>query len=129
APETGTFYLRMAALDNSNATYRIRTGVVLPGPVGRGRDQRDVFVCSSPDGATWTTPTMVNDDEPRFDGWLPEISVSDQGDVFVLWYDWRDVPGDSPDGACGGLSSAMMARSQGAGATWSQLGAVSDART
>jgi hypothetical protein len=65
----------------------------------------------------------VNDDPGGFDNWLPEIAVSGQGEPHMIWYDWRDA---APS-RCGGVSQVYMAQSQTAGASWSTLGAVTDA--
>jgi hypothetical protein len=127
-PRTGAYDLLMVCNDIDVGDYRIRTGLASHG-VERGRDQRDVFVSSSLDGATWTNPTLVNDDPPGYDDWLPEVTVSNEGDVFVFWYDFRSSSGDPPDGTCGGLSNVYLARSQDGGSTWASMGAMADART
>jgi hypothetical protein len=121
-PETGTYYLRCAPFDANTGGYRIRTKFSVPGPE-RARDHRDVFLTSSNNGTTWTTPARINQDPGYYDNWLPEVAVSGQGRAFVEWYDWRD----SPAGRCGGLSNVYLARSDDGGASWNQLGAISDA--
>jgi hypothetical protein len=124
APESGVYYLRMVAEDNTGGFYRVRTGTV-DRDAERGRDHRDVFVASSADGSTWTTPVRVNDDAPHFDNWMPEISVTNEADVYLLWYDWRDAPA----GRCAGVSHTYLAHSTDAGATWTSLGPVTDVQT
>jgi hypothetical protein len=127
APSAGTYYVRMRYFDEGGdlGPYRVRTGVVSPGPGDRGRDQRDVFVAWSDNGSAWSTPVRVNEDPPYFDNWLPEVGVSSFGTAFVIWYDWRDAP----PSACGGSSHVYVARSEDAGPTWSTLGQLTDVPT
>jgi hypothetical protein len=112
APTTDTYYLRMACVTSTGADgYRISTGIAGVG-VERGRDSRDVFVSASGDrGDNWTTPIRVNDANPYYDEWLPEVTVGADGMPYVSWFDWRD------DG-CGGESYQFIARSANGGATW-----------
>ena len=125
-PEDGTYYLRMF-YDNrggSPGTYTVKTAVA--GWSGeRGRDQRDIFSASSQDGSSWTPPTRVNSDSPWFDNYLPEIAVAGNGDLYSLWYDFRDTPA----GQCGGVSHAYMAHSTNNGQSWTQLGPASSVQT
>ena len=123
-PETGTYYLRLAANGVSSGDYRIRTGFHTPRDE-RARDQRDVFTAWSDDGRAWSTPRRVNDDDGHFDDWLPEIAVAPDGTAFVAWYDWRD----SPPGTCGGVSSVYLARSDDGGDSWQSSHPVTDALT
>lgn len=124
APVTGTYYMRAAPFGGSG-TYRIRTRRSTPG-VERARDHRDVFVAwSANGGTTWSTPSLVNADAGHFDNWLPEVAVAGDGRPYVLWYDWRR----SPPALCGALSDAALARSDDGGATWSELGFVTETST
>jgi hypothetical protein len=123
-PEAGDYYLSVAPIEDSTGVYRIITGLARRG-AERGRDHRDVFVSWSDDGQAWSEPTRVNDGPPWFDNWLPEITVTPEGKVFVLWYDWRD----SDPGTCGGVSSVYLARSDDGAATWASLGPVTSVRT
>jgi hypothetical protein len=119
-PGTGTYTLRVASGSGTGA-YSIDTGFNTPGPE-RSRDHRDVFVCSSDDNTTWSTPSLVNDDAPHFDNWFPEVAVGD-GRPYVVWFDWRYAPVAS----CGAVSSIYGARSDDGGVSWTSLGPVSDA--
>jgi hypothetical protein len=124
APTTGLYYLDMTNANiegRAPGTYRILTGPVRHGGE-RGRDQRDVFVATSADAATWSTPLRVNEEPPRYDDWLPEVTTAASGEVYLAWFDWRDAGGTQ----CGGLSSVYAALSDNGGSTWSTLGALSD---
>jgi hypothetical protein len=121
-PTTGTYYLRCAGFDLSTGGYRIRTKFSVPGPE-RARDHRDVFVTTSDNGTSWTTPARVNTDPGYFDNWLPEVGVGGSSLPIVIWYDWRDAP----PSRCGGVSQVYMAQSLTGGSSWATLGAVTDA--
>lgn len=61
--------------------------------------RRQVVVAYSSDrGRTWSTPRIVNDDQPRPDGgrgpdhFQPAIAVNRAGVVGLSWYDRRDNP-------------------------------------
>ena len=127
APSTGTYYLSMDFVNLGGSfigPYRIRTGMADVGSE-RGRDQRDVFVTSSPDGITWGTPVRVNVDPPRFDNWLPEVVVAPDGDIYTMWFDWHDTPAAQ----CGGMSHIYVARSDNAGTTWVTVGPISSTQS
>ena len=123
-PRSGSYFMRMAIFGSTLGDYRIDTGIDAPGGTNqRARDQRDVFVASSPNGNTWSTPAMLSAPEPGlFDNWLPEVAVTAAGDAYALWYDFSD----SPIASSGGQSQAYMSRSADGGATWASLGPVSD---
>jgi hypothetical protein len=61
---------------------------------GTGSDRADVFFTESTDGgATWSTPTKINDDTTTNDQWNPALAVTPNGaDVGVFWYDRRNDP-------------------------------------
>ncbi len=126
-PEDGTYFLRMF-YDNRGGSgpggYTVKTAVTTNSGE-RGRDSRDIFSASSQDGSSWTAPARVNNDSPWYDNYLPEIAVAGNGDLYSLWYDFRD----SPAGTCGGVSHAYMAQSTNNGQNWTQLGAASSVQT
>ena len=131
-PRSGTYSLRMFNNITDNATccpsgsyYEVLTGEATPGSGSVARDQRDVMVVSSPDGSSFSAPTRPNNDPPYFDDWLPEVAVSGDGRLYAFWYGWHE----SPDLTCGGESHLYLARSDDGGATWSDVGRVTDAIT
>ncbi len=125
APTTATYYLRMASGHASAAPYVVRTGFATR-TTERGRDQRDIFVAYSDNGgSTWSTPTLVNASAVGYDEWLPEVAVAPDGQVGCAWYDWRDATAST----AGGESSIYLATSDDGGSTWTEKGAISDART
>ena len=121
-PANGTYYLRVKGLSASGA-YTVFTGFHTPQPDDRARDHRDIFVASSDDGVVWSVPARVNSDPPWLDNWLPEFAVSNLSKVYASWYDWRDAPA----AVCNAQSQVYLASSDDGGATWSTLGALSDA--
>lgn len=60
-----------------------------------GPDAADIYCTRSTDGgATWSTgsPVRVNDDATTTDQWMPDVSVDNQGRVWVSWCDSRNDP-------------------------------------
>jgi len=113
APTTNTYYLRFVEV-SSTGGYRVRTTTHVPTSLDVARDQRDVTVASSADGQTgWTPRKVINDDQPLYDNWLPEVAVPCDGNVYAMWFDWRDTPS-----SCFGGSNIYLTRSTDAGATW-----------
>ncbi|MEW6252713.1 MAG: sialidase family protein, partial [Planctomycetota bacterium] len=58
-------------------------------------DPMDVhFIRSTDHGATWSTPTRVNDDPQGTDkwNWFGTMSVAPNGRIDVVWYDTRNGP-------------------------------------
>lgn len=120
APLSGTYYVRV----NSRAgigSYRLRTGFA-DRTTERGRDQRDVFVSHSDNGATWSTPVSLSNDPVGLDAFLPELAVTPDGSVYCIWFDFRDATIATD----GGESSVYVARSGDGGTTFTTLGAVTD---
>jgi Bacterial Ig-like domain (group 2) len=57
---------------------------------GAGNDRADVYLTRSSDGgATWSTPSRLNDDATANDQWMPFVAVAPNGSVAVSWYDRR----------------------------------------
>ncbi len=55
-----------------------------------GNDLSDIFLVKSNDnGATWTSPLKVNNDNTTTDQFFPKISVSN-GNIYLVWQDSRD---------------------------------------
>lgn len=61
-------------------------------------DELDAFYARSSDGAEWTEPARINDDEPgnRVGQFYPVVSVAPHGRVDAAWYDYRDDPYPAP---------------------------------
>jgi FlgD Ig-like domain len=112
APASGTYLLRIGGATAASVagSYRILTGLGQHGNE-RGRDQRDVFVSWTDNGASWATPVRVNDSPVGYDDWLPEVTVGGDGYPYVLWRDHRGDP-------YGSRTSEYVARSINGGVTW-----------
>jgi hypothetical protein len=124
APSTGTYYVGVDSrpgIGGGSGSYRVRLGLADQSGE-RSRDQRDIFVASSTDGITWTTPVRVNESPVGYDDWLPEVAVAPDGGVYGAWYDFSAAPAATS----GGQSSVVLTRSGDGGVTWSPLGAVTD---
>ena len=86
---------------------------------GTGGDPGDIlYVRSTDNGFTWSTPLKLNTDATARAQWGPSLSVNRQGNVFVSWYDERNTTTDSLERY--GRSSLDN------GATWGSEMAVSD---
>ncbi|GEM_PF-3201517 len=61
---------------------------------GAGADKADVHITTSTDGgATWSSPTKVNDDATTTDQWQPTIAVTpDGGRLGVFYYSRQEDP-------------------------------------
>ena len=58
-----------------------------------GPDIADIFVVRSTDnGLTWGTPVRINDDATMTDQWMGDVSVDNQGRIWVFWWDSRNDP-------------------------------------
>jgi len=58
-----------------------------------GPDNADIYLTRSTDnGATWSwaSPVRVNDDATTRDQFMADVSVDNQGRVWVMWWDSRD---------------------------------------
>ncbi|MDQ3641888.1 MAG: glycoside hydrolase, partial [Actinomycetota bacterium] len=76
---------------------------------------RDVFHQSSADGGrTWTTPRMLNDDDPKLLAaqFMPNMNVAPNGRIDVAWWDFRNDTGAF-------RNDVYMASSGDNGRTWS----------
>jgi hypothetical protein len=65
-------------------------------PADKPDDDGDVFLVRSLDeGATWSRPQVLNDDDTSFTQLFPAIDVDPAGSVHVMWGDMRDDPAHS----------------------------------
>jgi hypothetical protein len=73
----------------------------------------DIYMIRSTDGgSSWETPVRVNTDATENSQWFPWISCdTDTGDLFVIFYDRRDDPGNL-------LTATYVAQSTNGGDTW-----------
>jgi hypothetical protein len=90
--------------------YVVWTNQGVPG-VNTG--DADIYIVHSEDGGTsWSTPVRVNQDATTNAQWFPWITCNpESGDLFVVFYDRRDDPGDL-------LTATYVAHSTDGGATW-----------
>jgi len=57
---------------------------------GAGTDAGDVeYICSTDKGVTFSAPLKLNTDTTTRAQWQPNLSVSDTGTLFSMWYDER----------------------------------------
>lgn len=90
-----------------------------------------LFMASSDDGETWSSPTKLNNVDPKrtwdFQEFNPWISVAPNGRVDAAWYDWRDdiafTPGPEAENA---LQQVYYTSSDDGGRTWSPNVRVTD---
>jgi hypothetical protein len=90
--------------------YIVWTNQGVPG-VNTG--DADIYIVRSTNGGSdWSTPVRVNTDETSNSQWFPWITCDPMtGDLFVIFYDRRDDPGNL-------LTTAYVAHSTDGGATW-----------
>ena len=87
-------------------------------------DLRDVVFSRSTDGgATWSSPLQVNDDPPGADQWWPWVSVNENGEVGMIWYDRRIDP------LADDLTDVYFARSVDGGMTFESNVRVTETAT
>jgi hypothetical protein len=103
-----------------------RTGVHVAWNQERPSGQSKLFVRSSPDGVTWTSPPVQVDDVPQGHQWWPDI-VSVDGVITVVFLDSRRDPAYSPDRPPGNTAhgtnpgpsvDTYVASSRDGGRTW-----------
>jgi hypothetical protein len=83
------------------------------GVPGVNTGDADIYMIRSSDGGTsWSTPVRVNDDATTNAQWFPWATCNPTtGDLYVIFYDRRDDPGDL-------LTTAYVACSSDGGSTW-----------
>jgi hypothetical protein len=83
------------------------------GVPGVNSGDADIYMIRSTDGgASWSTPVRVNDDATTNAQWFPWATCNPTtGDLYVIFYDRRDDPGDL-------LTTAYVACSSDGGSTW-----------
>ncbi len=97
SPTSGRLYLTYS--DNSAGVHDVANPVT----------KSEVFIVSSPDGITWSAPSMVDPASPE--SWFPWVDVAPDGTVGVLFNDRR--PGDTyvatlAQGAPGSFTSTVV---------------------
>jgi hypothetical protein len=80
--------------DRSGGKYNGRVYMSYTDSGGASRPNTDIYlVYSDDDGATWSNPLRVNDDQGTNSQFLPSIAVDQStGNVAVSWYDARNDP-------------------------------------
>ncbi len=98
--------------------------IYIMGPMTRysSSDPCDVmFVRSTDEGATWSAPIKVNDDNSITNNqWMATMAVAPNGRIDAAWLDTRDAPGSD-------FSALYYSYSLDAGVTWSANEKLSDA--
>jgi hypothetical protein len=64
-------------------------------PSDRPRDDADVWIVRSTDGASWSRPLRLNDDDGTAIQFFPSVDVAPNGTVHVMWGDMRDDPAET----------------------------------
>jgi hypothetical protein len=81
------------------------------------RHGTDIYIsCSTDNGATWGTPTIINNDRDTeagryIDHFYPSIAVNGKGTITVTWYDRREDTNDV-------IGRYYLAQSTDRGQTW-----------
>jgi hypothetical protein len=87
---------------------------------GAGADPGDVYYIRSTDsGVTFSAPFKLNTDSTTRLQWQPNLSVSDAGTLFSVWYDERETANACTVGSPASPCYRMWARkSNDGGVTW-----------
>ncbi len=93
------------AWDRTGGPHNGRVYIVYTFERSNGTDNTDIFVRFSDDqGATWSTPVVVNDDTTMNSQFLPKISLDQTtGKIAVVWYDSRNDLGTGGAGDTDGV--------------------------
>ncbi|MDQ3642044.1 MAG: glycoside hydrolase, partial [Actinomycetota bacterium] len=111
SPTLGNFSIQWSAMGGNDGTLHLAYENKVPPLQG----DRDVFHQSSTDGGrTWTTPRMLNDDDPKLltAQFMPNMNVAPNGRVDIAWWDFRNDTGSF-------RNDVYMASSSDNGRTWS----------
>lgn len=96
--------------------------VIYHGKQEQPQGDSDIFHQGSTDGGeTWTEPVMLNDDDPALlrAQFHPNLSISPEGRIDAVWWDFRDDPGTYANDVYHTVSTDN-------GQTWSANQAVTD---
>ena len=81
------------AVDQSTGPYTGHIYVAWADSQGVGTGPDILFSRSMDGGSTWSTPIRVSDDTNQSYQWFPWMSVGPDGNIDIVFYDRRDVPG------------------------------------
>ncbi len=80
------------AVDRSGG-WRDGTIYMVWGEKGEAPDISDIlFSRSANEGATWSAPVRIHDDNTSNDQWFPWITIDDLGVIHIVFYDSRNDP-------------------------------------
>src|SRR5437899_2911244 len=86
---------------------------------GTGADPGDVYYIRSTDsGVTFSAPFKLNTDSTTRPQWQPNISVSDAGTLFAMWYDARESASCTKGNPAVPCYRMWARKSNDNGATW-----------
>src|SRR5437660_1550467 len=86
---------------------------------GTGADAGDVYYIRSTDsGVTFSAPFKLNTDATTRPQWQPNISVSDAGTLFAMWYDARESASCAKGNPAVPCYRMWARKSNDNGATW-----------
>src|SRR5438132_8964005 len=86
---------------------------------GTGADPGDVYYIRSTDsGVTFSAPFKLNTDSTTRPQWQPNISVSDAGTLFAMWYDARESASCAKGNPAVPCYRMFARKSNDNGATW-----------
>jgi hypothetical protein len=111
SPTLGNASIRWSPLGGPDGTLH----VVFENKTPAFQGDRDIFHQSSTDGGrTWTTPRLLNDDDPKLLSaqFMPNLNIAPNGRLDVVWWDFRNDTGSF-------RNDVYMVSSSDNGRTWS----------